>query len=510
MSKKRFLVLLTAALLLSCSFTCLVGAADVPTGGSMLTLLGNAAVYVDDALQDAQISNAYKMQSIEYSDGRYSILTTDGLTIDYSGGEPLSLRYTWSSGKEYATISATYMCTYLRDGASAVISLPVTVSYDNGVYSFNMLLTYDKLSFMSGAPGDYQFDLEVRAGSGGAPARSYSDLILPSTATFNGSDRDLISQYAKIRYDSASASYRIYDNSGNYTTVTNGTQITFAVAADAKYNSVAADVKCTYTYNGQSLSTAFPASVAYNQTSQKYIVTVTLYTSKLAFLAREYKDYTLSIVLVGSNATTVTIANTDSFTGFNVAKNETGKKPNCYGKTYVIPADATTVKVYGISWIDDKGLHEPTSVTVYNGGTKVKTYTGFDIDTIYVDASTQQPYYYLAIPVSELADGYSIMINYDITLAEIDTNSESYKAGYEQGQDAGYKKGYDAGYQNGLTDATNTDGWLGFFDGVFGSVIFNAVYVLGGIGFGGISLLDIVVCGLLAIIVVFVVKALMK
>ena len=93
--------------------------------------------------------------------------------------------------------------------------------------------------------------------------------------------------------------------------------------------------------------------------------------------------------------------------------------------------------------------------------------------------------------------------------------TNGYNAGYQQGlkdasNEGSYKEGYDAGYFAGLHATDKPEGWLDFFDGVFGSLIFNIVYVLGGIGFGGISLLDIIVYGLLAVIIIFVLKALIK
>lgn len=373
-------------------------------------------------------------------------------------------------------------------------------------YLISGLVSPETFYFIDAVLNDYQFDLSVYATESTTPSRTYSDITLPTTISFNGSSKALASAVTKIRYSTTDEKYRLYDSAGNSIVLTNGYQISFDVACDIEYNSVVSTFACSYTYNGQSLTESFPATVTYNSTAKKYTFTITFYSSKFAFLARELKDYTITATVTASNATTITIANTDTFTGFNIRKNDANGKADAYGKIYTVPTDATTVKIYAVSYIDNRGLNEPTSVTVYNGSTKVKTYDNVQIDALYVSDSKRLPYYYVNIPVSDLANGYSVVVNYTLTLDEIDYNSENYKYGYEQGKSDGYKNGYDAGYQQGLSDATNTDGWLGFFDGVFGSLIFNAVYVLGSIGFGNITLLNIIVYGSFALLLVLVIK----
>lgn len=518
MIKKRIIAFLGAILVLSCCFGGYLGAAANPVDGRITSdaiLNGNMAFYLNGVAQTISPYNGTQIQSIVFdtTDQSYMVVTKDGQSIDLSQFDPVILQFYLDTGKEYSNISCTYKCDYIDyNGTSQSVSIPLTMTYqaEASRYLISGSTAPETFYFIDQKLQDYQFDLSVYATESTTPTRTYSDITFPTTISFNGSSKALASAVTKIRYSTTDDKYRLYDSTGNSIVLTNGYQISFDMACDTEYSSVVPTFACSYTYNGQSLTETFPATVTYNSTAKKYTFTITFYSSKFSFLARELKDFTMTAAVTASNSTTITIANTDTFTGFNIRKNDANSKAEAYGKIYTVPTDATTVKVYAVSYIDSRGLNEPTSVTVYNGSTKVKTYDNVQIDALYVSESKRLPYYYVNIPVSELANGYSIVVNYTLTLDEIDYNSENYKYGYEQGKSDGYKNGYDAGYQQGLSDATNTDGWLGFFDGVFGSLIFNAVYVLGGIGFGGITLLDIIVYGLLAIIIIFVVKALIK
>ena len=520
MIKKRIIALLGAILVLFCCFGGYLGAAttdpsttDRTTSDAILN--GNMAFYLNGVAQTLAPYSGTKILSVVFdvTDQSYILTTTDGNSVDLSQLGTVGLQFYLDTGKEYSNISCTYKCDYIGvDGTAKSVSIPLTMTYQSEAarYLISGSVAPETFYFIDEKLQDYQFDLSVYATESSTPSRTYSDITLPTTISFNGSSKALASAVTKIRYSTTDEKYRLYDSAGNSIVLTNGYQISFDMACDTDYNSVVPTFSSGYTYNGQSMTETFPVTVTYNSTAKKYTFTITFYSSKFAFLARECKDFTMTAAVTASNATTITIANTDTFTGFNIRKNDANSKAEAYGKIYTVPTDATTVKIYAVSYIDNRGLNEPTSVTVYNGSTKVKTYDNIQIDALYVSESKYLPYYYVNIPVSELANGYSIVVNYTLTLDEIDYNSENYKYGYEQGKSDGYKNGYDAGYQQGLTEATNTDGWLGFFDGVFGSLIFNGVYVLEGIGFGGISLLDIIVYGLLAVIIIFVIKALMK
>ena len=516
MTKKRIIAFLGAILALSCCFGGYLGAAANTDDGrttSDAILNGNMAFYLNGVAQTISPYNASQMQSIVFDDfvQKYYIVTKDGQSVEASQVDTIYLQFYLDTGKEYSNISCTYKCDYIDyNGTAQSVSIPLTMTYqaEAARYLISGSVSPETFYFIDAVLNDYHFDLSVYATESTTPSRTYSDITLPTTISFNGSSKALASAVTKIRYSTADEKYRLYDSAGNSIVLTNGYQISFDVACDTEYNSVVSTFACSYTYNGQSLTESFPATVTYNSTAKKYTFTITFYSSKFAFLARELKDYTITASVTASNATTITIANTDTFTGFNIRKNDANSKADAYGKIYTVPSDATTVKIYAVSYIDNRGLNEPTSVTVYNGSTKVKTYDNVQIDALYVSDSKRLPYYYVNIPVSDLVNGYSVVVNYTLTLDEIDYNSENYKYGYEQGKSDGYKNGYDAGYQQGLSDATNTDGWLGFFDGVFGSLIFNVVYVLGSIGFGGISLLDIVVFGLIALVAVLLLKRL--
>ena len=516
MIKKRIIAFLGAILVLSCCFGGYLGAVANPVDGRTISeaiLNGNMAFYLNGVAQTISPYNGTQIQSIVFNalDQSYKVVTKDGQSVDLSQLGTVGLTFYLDTGKEYSNISCTYKCDYIDYyGTAQSVSIPLTMTYQSEAsrYLISGSVAPEAFYFIDAVLQDYQFDLYVYATESATPSRTYSDITLPTTISFNGSSKALASAVTKIRYSTTDDKYRLYDSTGNSIVLTNGYQISFDVACDTEYNSVVSTFACSYTYNGQSLTDSFPATVTYNSTAKKYTFTITFYSSKFAFLARELKDYTITAAVTASNATTITIANTDTFTGFNIRKNDANSKADAYGKIYTVPSDATTVKIYAVSYIDNRGLNEPTSVTVYNGSTKVKTYDNVQIDALYVSDSKRLPYYYVNIHVSDLANGYSVVVNYTLTLDEIDYNSENYKYGYEQGKSDGYKNGYDAGYQQGLSDATNTDGWLGFFDGVFGSLIFNAVYVLGGIGFGGISLLDIVVFGLIALVAVLLFKRL--
>ena len=520
MTKKRIIAFLGAILVLSCCFGCYLSAATTdPTTTDRTTsdaiLAGNMAFYLNGVAQTITPYNGIKTLSVifDVTDQSYILTTTEGNSVNFDQLDVVPFTFYLDTGKEYSNISCTYKCDYIgADGTAKSVSIPLTMTYqaEAARYLISGSTAPETFYFIDEKLQDYQFDLSVYATESTTPTRTYSDITLPTTISFNGSSKALASAVTKIRYNTTDEKYRLYDSAENSIVLTNGYQISFDMACDTDYSSVVPTFACSYTYNGQSMTETFPATVTYNSTAKKYTFTITFYSSKFAFLARELKDFTMTAAVTASNATTITIANTDTFTGFNIKKNDANSKAEAYGKIYTVPSDATTVKIYAVSYIDSRGLNEPTSVTVYNGSTKVKTYDNVQIDALYVSESKRLPYYYVNIPVSELANGYSIVINYTLTLDEIDYNSENYKYGYEQGKSDGYKNGYDAGYQQGLSDATNTDGWLGFFDGVFGSLIFNAVYVLGGIGFGGITLLDIIVYGLLAVIIIFAIKALMK
>lgn len=516
MIKKRIIAFLAVILVLSCCFGGYLGAAANPDDGrttSDAILNGNMAFYLNGVAQSITPYNGSQMQSIVFNavDQSYELVTKDGQSHNLSDYDPLVLQFYLDIGKEYSNISCTYKCDYIDyNGLAQSVTIPLTMTYQSYAsrYLIKGSVPAETFYFIDQKLQDYQFDLTVNATESTTPTRTYSDITFPTTISFNGSSKVLASAVTKIRYSTTDEKYRLYDSMGNSIVLTNGYQISFDMACDTEYSSVVPTFACSYTYNGQSLTETFPATVTYNSTAKKYTFTITFYSSKFAFLARELKDFTMTAAVTASNATTITIANTDTFTGFNIRKNDANSKAEAYGKIYTVPTDATTVKVYAVSYIDSRGLNEPTSVSVYNGSTKVKTYDNVQIDALYVSESKRLPYYYVNIPVSELSNGYSIVVNYTLTLDEIDYNSENYKYGYEQGKSYGYKNGYDSGYQQGLSDATNTDGWLGFFDGVFGSLIFNAVYVLGGIGFGGISLLDIFVFGLIALLAVLLFKRL--
>lgn len=91
--------------------------------------------------------------------------------------------------------------------------------------------------------------------------------------------------------------------------------------------------------------------------------------------------------------------------------------------------------------------------------------------------------------------------------------TNGYNAGYQQGlkdgaDDGSYKEGYDAGYDAGYSDClnSNADGWLDFFNGVFGSIFTNIYYVLSSIGFGGVSLLDLISVAVLSLVLFWFAK----
>lgn len=516
MTNKRIIAFLGALLVLSCCFGGYLGAAANSDDGrttSDAILNGNMAFYINGVAQSITPYNGIKTDAVIFDsiDQSYILATTEGNSVNLNQLSEIPFTFYLDTGKEYSNISCTYKCDYIDYyGAAQSVSIPLKLIYqpEASRYLISGSTAPETFYFIDQKLQDYQFDLSVYATESTTPTRTYSDITLPTTISFNGSSKALASAVTKIRYSTTDEKYRLYDSTGNSIVLTNGYQISFDMACDTEYNSVVSSFSCSYTYNGQSLTETFPATFTYNSTAKKYTFTITFYSSKFAFLARELKDFTMTAAVTASNATTITIANTDTFTGFNIRKNDANSKAEAYGKIYTVPSNATTVKVYAVSYIDNRGLNEPTSVSVYNGSTKVKTYDNVQIDALYVSESKRLPYYYVNIPVSELANGYSIVVNYTLTLDEIDYNSENYKYGYEQGKSDGYKNGYDAGYQQGLSDATNTDGWLGFFDGVFGSLIFNAVYVLGGIGFGGISLLDIFVFGLIALVAVLLFKRL--
>lgn len=415
-----------------------------------------------------------------------------GWSMDYSANIP--------SGHKVDSVVVDYYCDYSDpSGASHRYTANCDVSFNNAGCNVICHLSVSDFTFIQDIENDYTFVTRVTVStspdsSTPTPTNTnvayafdellvYMDGVLEDGWTFSGIEKSVL-----VKKPDGSYFWKSSDglNSGNYV----GTEdLEFTILPPASYSNYNFVLESgTYRY--------FDTKT----TTDKYTVPVSwdsnLVTGLVTWHYVEGTEghgiLTLRFNSIASDTKTYSI--TSSSAGFSYDADL--KKP--YG-TQVVADGQGEFTLYALPY---NGKY-PRYAEIKNNSGKLLTrvdMTKFD-DTAF----------YCMLP-----DYGETCIVYIVYSDEVNSDyTNGYNAGYQQGlkdgaDDGSYKEGYDHGFAAGLNATDKPEGWLDFFDGVFGSLIFNIIYVLSGIGFGEVSLLDVIVIGFFAFVTIFVIKKLVN
>lgn len=511
MSKKRLSSLLCALFLLIAVFPFSLFAVEGRTdsllmfdNGADVNLIVNGTSITWSANFNAVTSLSYDFNTVSFTKHSSSGVSEPvvhgdsllvGFSVDFGDNIP--------TGHTVESVTVDYYCDYFDPaGVSHRYTADTSNAYvNNAGVSVTCNIPVDDCAFITDKANDFAFTMRVNvttssSGGGTTPTPTntnvayvfdellvYMDGVLEDGWTFGGIEKSIL-----VKKPDGSYFWKSSDglNSGNYV---GSEDLEFTVippSSHSNYNFVLESG--TYRY--------FDTKT----TTDKYTVPVSWDSNHVTGLVTwHYVEgteghgiLTLRFNSVASDTKTYSI--TSSSAGFSYDADL--KKP--YG-TQVVADGQGEFTLYALPY---NGKY-PRYAEIKNNSGKLLTrvdMTKFD-DTAF----------YCMLP-----DYGETCIVYIVYSDEVNSDyTNGYNAGYQQGlkdgaNDGSYKEGYDEGFAAGLNATDNPEGWLDFFDGVFGSLIFNAVYVLSGIGFGDISLLDVIVIGFFAFVTYFVIKKLVN
>lgn len=509
MIKKRLLTLLCALFLLIAVFPFSVFATD--RTDSMISFNGETNLIVNGTSTSyGATSNGTETLTFNFIDmtwtSRYHDGTSSTKTDNDSVWVELVVDYDEAviGDGTVSSVTVDYYCDYLDPGGvSRRYSVNPDVVDRGTFFLISCEIPIIDLSFIQDIENDYSFVLNVHVtttstGGGSTPGTGTTpsnvayvfDELVVYVDGVAVTDWSVSAPQNSVLVRKADGSYAWKLSDGVYSGLYTGTQdITFSLipgAAYADHNFVLSSGTYRY-WDANSTSDQYSVPVSYDSESNTGSITW------------HYVEGT-----VGHGIMTLNFTSTESSTPtYSITSEGAGFEYNANTKTpYTTQLVADGQGEFTLYALPYNGKY-PRYAEIYNSSNKLLSridMTTFDDTAFYC----LLPDYGEKCRVTVV---YSDEVNSDYT--------NGYNAGYQQGlkdgaDDGSYNEGYDAGYFAGLQAAENTDGWLDFFDGVFGSLIFNAVYVLAGIGFGDISLLDVIVIGFFAFVLVFVIKKLVN
>ena len=502
MYKKRFLTLLCALFLVSALFPFSLFA----TGRTDSVVLFNSAdtvLNVNGTSTEWSISmNAVDQLRFDFASMEWSKHTNTGWS---TVAESDSILVGWSmdfgdnipSGHKVDSVVVDYYCDYLDPGGvSHRYSADCNVSFNNSGCNITSYLSVSDFQFIQDLENDYTFVTRVTVSTS-------LDSSTPTTPTtvayvfdelFVNVDGVAVSGWNvytanSVLLKNADGTYRWKSSDGIISGSYAGSEdITFGVnvAPDyANYNFVLSSGSYRY-WDATSHSDQYTVPVSYDSDSNTGVVTWHYVENTVG-----HGILTLNFTTVQSDTPTYSITSENA--GFSY--NADTKKP--FG-TQIVADGQGEFTLYALPY---NGKY-PRYAEIYNNAGKLLS----RIDMTKFDDTA----FYCLLP------DYGVKCRVSIVYSD-EVNSEytnGYNAGYQQGlkdgggkgsYDEGYRDGYDIGYSDCL-NSHNSEGWLDFFNGVFGSIFTNIYYVLSGIGFGGVSLLDIISVAALSVVILWFAK----
>ena len=452
------------------------------------------AFYINGVLQSITPYKGSQMQSVVFNsvDQSYKLVTEDGQSHNLSDYDTLILQFYLDTGKEYSNISCTYKCDYIGvDGTSKSVSIPLTMIYQSepSRYLIKGSVPAETFYFIDQKLQDYQFDLTVNVTDGTSPTITsylfdkvdvYLDDVLQSGITINAT-------YTSI----------VYVNDNKYGVKSDGSrvllsgdivQIPFSIGGgyDIISSAIFVDINYTVYLNDGVTTSGIVGSSAVSNVSDN---------SGVLYFA--FNPYEITRGKLSLKFTTTTPPGTHY-----VYIGENG------GFHYNIAADI-------ISKTDSYYFSDDT-ITFYAKPVNRKTPLGVKVlsgsGLMLADVALSRFYgtvYSATIPYFSEDVTLSVYYGTDPDARYLNGYNDGFNAGVTKGYEDGKKDGYDLGYEAGKSYAySNSNGfaWDNFFGGVFGSVVTNIIFVLSSIGFGGISLFDLISVASICLILFFVIK----
>lgn len=497
MIKKRIIAFLGSLLVLSCCFGGYLGAAANSDDGrttSDAILNGNMAFYINGVAQSITPYNGIKTNSVIFNsiDQSYILTTTEGNSVNFNQLTEIPFTFYLDTGKEYSNISCTYKCDYIAaDGTAKSVYIPLRLVYQPEAtrYLISGSTAPQTFYFISEKLQDYQFDLTVNVTDSTTPSITsylfdkvnvYLDDVLQSGITIN-------STYISIVYVNGNK-YGVKSDGSRVLLSGDTVQMPFSIVSgyDKISSAILSDINYTvYLNDGVTTSGIVGSSADYNVSNNS------------GFLIFAFNPYEITRGKLSLKFTTTTPSGTHY-----VFSGENG------GFNYNISADI-------ISKTDGYFLSDDT-ITFYakpvNGkiplGVKVLNSSG----VMLADVALTRFYgtvYSATIPYFSEDVTLTVYYGTDPDARYLNGYNDGFNAGVTKGYEDGKKDGYDVGYEAGKSYAySNSNGfaWDNFFGGVFGSVVTNVIFVLSSIGFGGISLFDLISVASICLILFFIIK----
>lgn len=497
MIKKRIIAFLCAILVLTCCFGGYLGAAANPDDGRITSdaiLNGNMAFYLNGVAQSITPYNGSQMQSIVFNvvDQSYKVVTKDGNSVDLNQLDSVLFTFYLDTGKEYSNISCTYKCDYIDyNGLAQSVTIPLTMIYQPEAlrYLIKGSVPAETFYFIDQKLQDYQFDLSVYATESSTPSITsylfdkinvYLDDVLQSGITINAT-------YLSIVYVNGNK-YGVKSDGSRVLLSGDTVQIPFSIGGgyDKISSAILSDINYTvYLNDGVTTSGIVGSSADYNVANNSGVL-------NFVFNSHEVTrgKLTLKFTITKPAGSHYVYNGVNGGFNYNISSDIISKTDGYYSSSDTITFYAKPVNgkiPLGVKVLNSSGIMlADVAMSRFYG-------TVYSATIPYFSEDVTLSVYYGTDPDARYLNGYN----------------DGFKAGQTKGYEDGKKYGYDVGYEAGKSYAySNSNGfaWDNFFGGVFGSVVTNIIFVLSSIGFGGISLFDLISVASICLILFFVIK----
>ena len=497
MIKKRIIAFFGAILVLTCCFGGYLGAAANPDDGrttSELIFNGNMAFYVNGVAQTISPYNGTQLQSLVFdsADQSYKLVSSDGTSIDYNQVDAMGFTFYLDTGKEYSNITCTYKCDYTdNNGIAQSVSVPLKMTYQSEVsrYLISGTISPETFYFIDQKLQDYQFDLSVYAIESSTPSITsylfdkinvYLDDVLQSGITINAT-------YLSIVYVNGNK-YGVKSDGSRVLLSGDTVQIPFSIGSgyDKISSAILSGINYTvYLNDGVTTSGIVGSSADYNVSNNSGLL-------NFVFNSHEVTRGKLTLKFTTTKPTGSHYVYNGENGGFNynISSDIISKTDGYYSSSDTITFYAKPVNgkiPLGVKVLNSSGVMLADVAMTRFYGTVYSSIIPYFAEDVTLSV------YYGTDPDARYLNGYN----------------DGFKAGQTKGYEDGKKYGYDVGYEAGKSYAySNSNGfaWDNFFGGVFGSVVTNIIFVLSSIGFGGISLFDLISVASICLILFFVIK----
>lgn len=497
MIKKRIIAFLGAILVLTCCFSVYLGAAANSDDGrttSDAILNGNMAFYINGVSQPISPYNGIKTNSVIYNsdDQSYILTNTEGTFVNFENLDVVPFTFYLDTGKEYSNISCTYKCDYIAvDGTSKSVYIPLSLVYQPEAtrYLITGSTSPETFHFISQKLQDYQFDLTVNATVSTTPSITsylfdkvnvYLDDVLQNGITINAN-------YLSIVYVNGNK-YGVKSDGSRVLLSGDTVQIPFSIVSgyDKISSAILSDINYTvYLNDGVTTSGIVGSSADYNVSNNSGLL-------NFAFNPYENTRGKLSLKFTTTmpSGTHYVYSGENGGFNYNISTDIISKTDGYYlsDDTITFYARPVNGKIpLGVKVLNSSGIMlSDVALSRFYG-------TVYSATIPYYSEDVTLSVYYGTDPDARYLNGYN----------------DGFNAGVSKGYEDGKKDGYDVGYEAGKSYAySNSNGfaWDNFFGGVFGSVVTNIIFVLSSIGFGGISLFDLISVASICLILFFIIK----